>query len=145
MNNNDYVVINGLKWDRENLTHNGETLFTHQEALDVAKKVGKRLPTCDEWEDLIALGCTWDHQRKGMWFGTDHREKDNSRGSIFLPAAGFRYYSNGTLYCRGSYGYYWSTRMNNATSAYYVYFNSGGTSMYNGNRTYGLSVRCIAE
>jgi uncharacterized protein (TIGR02145 family) len=66
---------------------------------------------------------------------------------LFLPAAGYRNNSNGTLNNRGYNGNYWSTRRNsNASNAYNLNFNSGNTNANNANnRANGFSVRCIAE
>jgi hypothetical protein len=42
-------------------------------------------------------------------------------------------------------GYYWSARNHSDTNAYYVSFSSSGTYMRSNNRSYGFSVRCVAE
>ena len=46
-------------------------------------------------------------------------------GTIFLPAAGYRWY--GELNVAGSYGYYWSSTLYESypCSAYNLYFYSG--------------------
>jgi uncharacterized protein (TIGR02145 family) len=64
---------------------------------------------------------------------------------LYLPAAGYRYYSNGALSNRGYSGYYWSTRKGDTSSAYYMNFASSGTGMYDSTRASGFSVRCIVE
>ena len=71
--------------------------------------------------------------------------KDKSVYLSFLPAAGYRNNSNGALNNRGYNGNYWSTRMNDASNAYNMNFNSSSTNMNNNNRTNGFSVRCIAK
>jgi uncharacterized protein (TIGR02145 family) len=140
----DYVVINGLKWDRKNTVIEGREHLNWHEALGVAQSLGKRLPTQKEWAALASLGSTWDCEKKGRWFGTDHQLMGRSKRSIFLPAAGFRYYSDGTLYYRGLYGIYWSSTVTNGTSAYYLYFYSSSQHTNNTNKFYGFSVRCVA-
>lgn len=56
------------------------------------------------------------------------------------------YYSNGSFYDGGSFGYYWSSTSGNSTHARYLDFNSSYVySAYNGSRRYGGAVRCIAE
>ena len=63
--------------------------------------------------------------------------------SIFLPAVGYRNYYTGTLYEVGTYGWYWSSTQN-FNNAYYLLSSSNAVvSSY--NRSYGLSVRCVAE
>jgi hypothetical protein len=60
-----------------------------------------------------------------------------------LPAAGNRCYGDGSLGLRGYYGFYWSS----AESPWYLLFASSSyTPMrYYDYRTYGFSVRCVAE
>jgi uncharacterized protein (TIGR02145 family) len=64
---------------------------------------------------------------------------------LMLPAAGYRLYVNGALLNRGYYGDYWSSAEDDNYYAWGLYFNSSdaGTSYF--GRTYGLSVRCVAE
>ena len=47
----------------------------------------------------------------------------------------------------GYYGYYWSSTVNNAASAYYLHFRSDSVSPAYSNlhRNYGRSVRCVSE
>ena len=62
-----------------------------------------------------------------------------------LPVAGYRYFSNGTLFNVGTSGNYWSSTVNN-TSARFLYLTSSDARMRsNGNRASGFSVRCIKE
>jgi len=66
--------------------------------------------------------------------------------SIFLPAAGFRFYYNGTLCDVGLYGLYWSSTQSSGNGPYVLFFDSGGA--YWGSwddESYGLSVRPVAE
>ena len=66
-------------------------------------------------------------------------------GSIFLPAAGFRY--NYTLNVAGSGGYYWSSTQDPsfAGNAYFLYSYSSGADPDIGNRYIGLSVRPVVS
>ena len=76
---------------------------------------------------------------KVQWCGLRHK------CLLFLPAAGNRGNSTGTLFNRGSNGNYWSSTENGTDNAWNLNFNSGGANMNNNNRTNGLSVRCVAE
>jgi len=73
----------------------------------------------------------------------------NKSKRIFIPAAGFRHLSGGTLTYVGLYGYYWSSTYDNTSTstAYRMLINSGIVSAgYNSTfEAYGYSVRCIAE
>ena len=61
-----------------------------------------------------------------------------------LVVAGYRLNYNGTIYYAGSYGYYWSSTVNGSYSRD-LSFGSGDAGMYNVNRGYGFSVRCLKD
>jgi hypothetical protein len=61
-----------------------------------------------------------------------------------LPVAGYRNYPTGWLVDVGSSGNYWSSTVSVA-HARNLYFGSSIANMYNTNRAYGFSVRCIKE
>ena len=69
--------------------------------------------------------------------------KDN-RVCLFLPAAGLRNNSNGTLDYRGTYGFYWSSTVYDASTATRMSFTSGGQNTAATNKPLGFSVRCVA-
>jgi len=72
---------------------------------------------------------------------------DNSSGnSLFLPAAGYRYCTNGTRNYIGVRGYYWSSTPASA-KAYGIGFLSAPLFDVgsDNNRAYGFSVRCVSE
>ena len=70
----------------------------------------------------------------------------NSGNSIFLPAAGYRYYSDGTLCYAGSYGGYWSSTANGTSAAYNLTFGSGAVDWSKYDLRYnGFSVRSVAD
>ena len=141
----DSIELCGLLWDTENLAiggyeKDGRHYYTWQEAMDVAKYVGKRLPTGDEWTALCDLGSTWDNERKGRWFGGNH--DSDHKGSLFLPAAGLRNYSTRT------YGYYWSSSPGYGGNYYAgnLNFSSGNVNPLNSDsRANGFSVRCVRD
>lgn len=64
--------------------------------------------------------------------------------ALFIPAAGYRDTSNGSLNNRGSIGYYWSSS-ESGSSAPNLYFTSGVVGMTGNNRANGFSLRCVAE
>jgi hypothetical protein len=63
-----------------------------------------------------------------------------------LPAAGYRDYSSGGVYNRGTYGYYWSSTPDSSAYGYFLCFNSGnvGPSDTSGYGV-GVAVRCAAK
>jgi uncharacterized protein (TIGR02145 family) len=99
-----------------------------------------RLPSSEEWSQIYNNNYP-ENTGKGLRFRPD----GTTRTSVFLPAPGGRYRSSGALYNVGTYGYYWSSTSSgtnalclivNATSV-----NPTGSSI----RSYGSSVRCVAE
>lgn len=62
----DTIILNGLAWDKENLSVNGNTYFTYQEAKIETAKLDKRLPTKEEFEELLKLPRNWDLTNGGL-------------------------------------------------------------------------------
>ena len=110
---------------------------------------GYRVPTRNEW---TAVNTNNTFSRTGTFnnsatnYGVAlHYGPDTITKLLTLPAAGHRNNTNGALTSRGSTGNYWSST-DYSSLAYYFYFYSSGVGPANIlNRTYGLSVRCIAE
>lgn len=140
-----YAVINGIKLKRENETLRYCEQFSFEEAQDIAGGRSLRLPTKEEWESLTALGSTWDDKRKGRWIGENHAMKKETAKSTFLPAAGYRGYSDGSLGNQGTVGYYWSSTPN-GSYAYSLTFDSSAVNPgYNDYHSDAFSVRCVAD
>ena len=99
-----------------------------------------RMPTDAEMIELREK-CTWTWITQN---GVNGYKVVGPNGNfIFLPAAGFMYYSS--LYNAGLGGYYWSSslRTSNPSNAYCVYFISGSVSSGSYDRYYGQSVRPV--
>jgi hypothetical protein len=74
-----------------------------------------------------------------------HYGTDASTKLLTLPAAGSRHQTNGPLTDRGSFCYYWIST-ENGSNAYNLYFKSDTVDPTDLTfRTFGFSVRCIAE
>ena len=65
--------------------------------------------------------------------------------SAFLPAAGFRYTDNGQLSYRGHAGEYWSSTQNGGNGYHLEFIDGSALPADNDPRSYGFSVRCVAE
>jgi uncharacterized protein (TIGR02145 family) len=114
--------------------------------------VGWRLPTVEEIQKLLD-----DGKVKNEWTTVDgvngRKFTDKTSGnSIFLPAAGHRTYSGGTLLNAGSDGFYWSSTAHEEyeSDAYYLDFYNGGAAWrHSYGRGFGFrvgfSIRCVAE
>ena len=73
------------------------------------------------------------------------RNAEDTTG-VFFPASGYRYYSDGSLYSVGSYGYAWPSSAYSQNSAYYLSFSSSSVDPQNyDTRSYGYSVRPVQE
>ncbi|MDR0873143.1 MAG: Ig-like domain-containing protein [Prevotellaceae bacterium] len=101
---------------------------------------GYRLPTGAELQSLLGAGSVWTTVN-----GIEGRVFGSGSNSLFLPAAGYRYYTGGTLRDAGSAGFYWNSEAYNAGNAYYLGFGSGDARRYSDYRATGFSVRCVAE
>ena len=129
----------GTTWDDS--TPTGDTW----EKANDPSPAGWRVPTTEEQQTLLdtdKVTCTWVNSNGvyGRLF------TDNTTGvSIFLSAAGCRDYVGGTLNNVGSYGAYWSSAQPGGDYAYNMYFNSIGAYWYDGNRSFGFFVRCVAD
>ncbi len=102
-----------------------------------------RMPTKAEIEELLDEdNCTWTLSREAK--GRIVTSKSNGN-RIFLPAAGYRYYSS--LGNAGSYGYYWSSSLNTnrSTCAYRLIFYGADENWNSNDRYYGYSVRPVCS
>lgn len=90
---NNTVELNGLLWDTENLSVNDKTHFTYEEAKAEAAKLGKRLPTKNEFEELLKLPHVFDEEKHGVWFAKNQEDLKSDK-SLFLTA--YRLNSNKT-------------------------------------------------
>ncbi len=105
---------------------------------------GWRVPTLNEIDSLLDVDYVtseWTTQN-----GVNGRKfTDKASGAtLFLPVVGYRDY-DGTLDNADSYGFYWSSTQFDSCLAYGLFFFSYFASRYDGSRSYGFSVRCVAE
>ncbi len=112
---------------------------------------GWHLPSKAEWEALIVAvdGSITEYTSSNTagtklksvtgWNGT------NAFGFSALPA-GDRYY-NGRYYDRGISAYFWSSAEGDSVSAYdmRLYYDDGYARLYDGDKGYGFSVRCLKD
>ena len=133
------------EYTRDNSATYGRTNYTFRDAAK--KKWGGtwRMPTADEFQELID-NCTWTWRT--MQGGHDgYRVTSKKNGNlIFLPAAGYRYGS--PLNFAGTYGHYWSSTpyASGSISAYYLNFLSSYHFVYYYfSRYFGGSVRPVSE
>jgi hypothetical protein len=140
----DYVIINGLKWDKDDLVIGNKESFNFSEASLVAAAKGKRLPTEEEFIALHQTPFTWDERTRETWFGDDRELRSKSKHSISFPIMINRTMSIGIYW--SSTIYKWISHVTNGEVRAYI-FESWGTSFLTG--TAGVSsrcsVRCVSE
>lgn len=113
---------------------------------------GYRVPTSAEWTNVNSnntvsrTGLPWSDGATSYGAAL-HYGPNATTKTLTLSAAGFRTIitNNGTLVDRGNAGYYWSSS-ENGTNAFNLYLNTFTVlPALPINRTYGFSLRCIAE
>ncbi|MDR1699269.1 MAG: fibrobacter succinogenes major paralogous domain-containing protein, partial [Prevotellaceae bacterium] len=128
---------------------------------------GWSVPSCWQWEDMHDGNGSSTTFENGWHPATRINHWDfriarhgavggavitNAAGEkVFLPAAGYRYNGDGSLYSVGSNGHYWSSTPSGGFSvysgAYTLMFAIG--YVYSGNstnsRAYGHNIRCVTE
>jgi hypothetical protein len=98
----------------------------------------------------LELGAPWRIPTYIEWYNVDNTADwtnwDGPWGSeLKLHAAGYLNYSNGSLEYQGSFGYSWSSTQIDSSNGWRLDFLSYGSYMYNGNKAYGFSVRCLRD
>ena len=138
----DTIVLNGLAWDKENLSVEGNIYFTYQEAIKEASKLGKRLPTKDEFEALLKLPRTWDLTNGGLLVA-EKSDDLKTNNSLFFKALG--YISCGSLYSDYGSGGYWSSSRDNRAFAFYLGFYNSFIRMHRIIPSLKFTVRCVSD
>jgi len=105
---------------------------TAQDPCALELGTGWRIPTYTEWYNVDNTG-GWDDWN-GPW----------SYG-LKMHAAGYLDYSDGSLYYRGSYGFYWSSTQGSTATGCYLIFSSSLSNMTTYNKAYGFPLRCLRE
>jgi len=117
-------------------------LTAKHDAATVNWGKGWHMPTLEQIKELRSK-CEWTWtSRSGV---NGYLVTGPNGNSIFLPAAGCR--DSVSLYGAGVYGNYWCSTANEKYSsyAYSLYFFCGNDSRHGSLRSYGFSVRPVAE
>jgi uncharacterized protein (TIGR02145 family) len=135
-------------WGTSSSTLNG----TEWEISEEPSPAGWRVPVYNEFLKLLEtqkVTNEWTIQN-----GVSGRKfTDKTTGaSLFLPATGYRRYSDGKLDGAGTQGYYWGTIDNNYNDPYSLRFSNTDANVnlsnnYTGyiSRVSGFSVRCVSD
>jgi uncharacterized protein (TIGR02145 family) len=106
--------------------------------------VGYRVPTKAQWDGVIANNTptsVGSFNTSATNYGAGRKFGDQ----LMLPAAGSRFSDDGALNGRGGSGGYWSSTEFDNSGAWYLVFSSSDAYTNLDFRTFGLSVRCVAE
>ena len=138
----DTITLNGLAWDKENLSVDGNTYFTYQEAKIEAAKLGKRLPTKEEFEALLKLPRNWDLINGGLLVA-EKSDDLKTNNSLFFKALG--YVICGSLQSDYGSGGYWSSSRDNRAFAFYLGFYNSFIRMHRIMLSLKFTVRCVSD
>ena len=135
-----YQYCNNSSYGYNGFTDNLTTLLPEDDAATANWGNGWRMPTQAEFQELLNnTTVTWTTRN-----GVNGRLFTASNGnSLFLPAAGYRYYSS--LFSAGSYGKCWASSLNtgNPYYAWLLLFNSDYYDVNIDSRFCGNSVRAV--
>jgi len=93
---------------------------------------GWRIPTYTEWYNVDNTG-GWTNWN-GPW-----------SSGLKMHAAGYLYNIDGSLYNRGSDGSYWSSTQYSATNGWNLIFHSSNCGMYDNDKAFGFTLRCVRD
>jgi uncharacterized protein (TIGR02145 family) len=126
----DFITINSGDYDWRS-PQNGN-LWQGVSGVNNPCPSGYRLPTDTELE-----------AERASW-GTNNNAAGAFGSPLKLPMSGYRDSSDGSLSGFGTYGLYWSSTVSGTVSRS-LDFDISFASMYDYERAYGFSVRCIKE
>lgn len=124
----DLGLSSGTYWKETN-----ESGFYNYD--NAVSKFADNLPTKEQFEEL-KNECEW------TWLGNGYKVTGPNGESITLPVAGYRN-CDGDVKCVGTLSRYWSSTSYYSDYVWYLYVESGGVDMHDGNRCLGLSVRLV--
>ena len=136
------ILLNNIIWDKENLSVDSNTYFTYQEAKIEAAKLGKRLPTKEEFEALLKLPRTWDLANGGLLVA-EKSDDLKTNNSLFFKALG--YVICGSLQSDYGSGGYWSSSRDNRAFAFYLGFYNSFIRMNKIIPSLKFTVRCVSD
>jgi hypothetical protein len=88
------------------------------------------IPTQTEWSNVNSSGGWTDWN--GPW-----------GSALKLHAAGYIYFTDGNLYNRGAWGFYWSNSQSSNTEGGFLMFYNASCGVNTADKAYGHSLRCL--
>jgi hypothetical protein len=120
---NNLFILNGGDWR----TSTNDNLWQGVNGTNNPCPSGFRIPTKTEWDN-----------ESNSWSGINEAYSS----PLKVTMSGDRQSSGGSIVVVGQWGSFWTSTIS-GTSAYRVYFGSGGKGSDTFNRAWGFSVRCI--
>lgn len=134
------VKTNALRdvWELCDGDYAGEQHFTIRAAHRETERAGKRMPTSDEWIEMIhAVNPEIDEG--GKW-----KDDTSVRETLGLGLAGYHHAFSYEHAYQGKYGFYWASEANGNKGRYVLLTSTQVIPARNAVQANGLSVRCLA-
>ena len=116
-------------WDATN-DNLSSTWEAAKDPCTIELGTGWRIPTATEWNNVDASWTNWTGP-----FGS----------ALKLHAAGYLYYSVGSLTGRGSIGFYWSSTQAGVTDGFILAFSNSSSTIGSNVKAYGFTLRCVRD
>ncbi len=133
---------------KQGYKHDGTTLTPNTTWINSISENSDWITTNDPC--ALELGTGWRIPTYLEWYNVDNSGNwttyNGPWGSgLKLHDAGYLHYNDGSLYQRGSDGYYWSSKQFDATNTWDLGFGIGFSYMSSSFKSYGFSARCIRD
>ena len=143
---NDVIILNGMAWDRFNLTVSGQVHFTHEEAMKLALQEGKRLPERFDIGRLQKLYRVEDKELHGMWFA-EKKKLLKTDQSLFLPFLGYKSPYECDVIDENNSFQFWGSGRDDSMRDNRFYFGGAKSYMTKSyiRNDYQFTVRCVKD
>ena len=143
---NDVIILNGVAWDRCNLTVSGQSHFTRDEAMKLALREGKRLPNNFDIDQLKNLYRIEDKELHGIWFA-EKKKLLKTDQSLFLPFLGYKNPHGCEIIDETNSFQFWGSGRDSQIRNSFFYFCGARDHIAKGyiRNDYQFAVRCVKD
>ena len=131
----DYVDLglpSGTRWKIQN----EEGFYSYRDAkYGCGTLFGSRVPDRDQWVELFSE-CNWE------WAGTGYTVTGTNGNSIFLPAPGYKSFSDSITEI-GEYGDYWTSTDEGVENSWFIFIYPDKKGVEFCSPYYQMSVRLV--
>jgi uncharacterized protein (TIGR02145 family) len=117
----------------------GQQYFTWHAAMRETANAGKRMPTEQEWFEIIRM-INPKIDPLGGW-----QEDVSVREALKLKIAGYRFFTSLEYSDQGNNGYYWTSSHSGSYGYLYSISKRMIGPLHHGMSVYGFSVRCVTD